>query len=120
MFNWSNVHASLKALEPQEGENPMNEQSQQDIAAACDAIKELLLRKNKAYGDSALNPLRILSKASALEQLKVRFDDKLSRLLRGEELPDESFDQTIDDAIGYLMLIKVARKREKTAKQVMK
>ena len=34
------------------------------IAETCDEIKELLLDKNRKYGDSAVNPIRILSKSS--------------------------------------------------------
>jgi heavy metal translocating P-type ATPase len=41
------------------------------IAAECDAIKAMLLEKNAAYGDSALDPLRIFSKADPVEQIKV-------------------------------------------------
>ena len=54
--------------------------TQIEIACVCDDIKELLLYKNQQYGDSALNPSRIFSKASAVEQLLVRIDDKLNRI----------------------------------------
>jgi len=37
--------------------------TQEEISAVCNDIKELLLYKNKQYGDSALNPSRIFSKA---------------------------------------------------------
>lgn len=80
-------------------------QTQIDISTACDEIKELLLEKNRKYGDSALNPVRIFSKASTLEQLKVRMDDKLSRLRNAQD--DEDEDPTTD-LIGYLVLYKVA------------
>ena len=80
-------------------------QTQCDIAAVCDELKELLLDKNRKYGDSALNPVRIFSKASTLEQLKVRMDDKLSRLRNAQDDDDE--DPTTD-LIGYLILYKVA------------
>jgi hypothetical protein len=85
----------------------MNEvsQTQCDIASVCDELKELLLDKNRKYGDSALNPVRIFSKASTLEQLKVRMDDKLSRLRNAQDDDDE--DPTTD-LIGYLVLYKVA------------
>jgi hypothetical protein len=85
----------------------MNEitQTQCDIAAACDELKELLLEKNRKYGDSALNPVRIFSKASTLEQLKVRMDDKLSRLRNAQDDDDED---PVTDLIGYLVLYKVA------------
>jgi hypothetical protein len=72
----------------------------------------LLLEKNRKYGDSALNPVRIFSKASTLEQLKVRMDDKLSRLRNAAD--DEDEDPTTD-LIGYLILYKVALKQQKRA-----
>ena len=75
------------------------------IAAECDAIKTLLLDKNTRYGDSATNPVRIFSHADATEQLRVRIDDKLSRLARGT--PNHQED-TVLDLIGYLILLRVA------------
>lgn len=82
--------------------------TQAKIAATCDDIKELLLSKNRQYGDSALNPVRIMSKADPVEQLKVRIDDKLSRLARGDDSM-ESDDEILNDLIGYFILLKVAR-----------
>lgn len=84
-------------------------QSQCDIATVCDELKELLLEKNRKYGDSALNPVRVFSKASTLEQLKVRMDDKLSRLRNAQDDDDED---PITDLIGYLVLYKVALKQQ--------
>lgn len=75
------------------------------IRAACDGIKKLLLEKNAAYGNSALDPVRVFSKCAADEQLRVRIDDKLSRIARGHEYPG---DDTINDLIGYLILYKIA------------
>jgi hypothetical protein len=83
----------------------MISQSQQDIAQVCDDIRELLLEKNRKYGDSALNPVRVFSKASTLEQIKVRLDDKLSRLRNAQNDEDED---VISDLIGYLVLYRVA------------
>lgn len=68
-------------------------------------IGDMLVNKNEAYGNSALDPVRIFSDASPVEQLKVRIDDKLSRIARGGEWPGED---TIDDLIGYLILLKLA------------
>jgi hypothetical protein len=76
-----------------------------DIAEACDEIKELLLKKNIAYGNSALSPIRIFSRAETNEQLYVRIDDKLNRLKNNQSYPG---DNDIDDLIGYLILLKVA------------
>ena len=85
-----------------------------DLDHVMTKIRSLLLEKNKAYGDSAMNPVRIFSKMNAMEQLKVRMDDKLSRLARGNELKDESFDDTIQDLIGYLFIYMIQREYEKT------
>jgi hypothetical protein len=68
-------------------------------------IRDVLLTKNKAYGNSALDPVRIFSKASTTEQLKVRIDDKLSRLSRGS---DEGEDVVLD-LIGYLFLLRISK-----------
>lgn len=89
--------------------------TQMEIAEACDSIKRLLLSKNKKYGDSALDPLRIFSKASSLEQIFVRIDDKLSRISRGRGLLGTDED-VLDDLIGYLVLAKIALAREAESK----
>lgn len=86
-----------------------------EIAAVCDDIKELLLEKNAKYGNSALNPVRIFSGDSAISQLLVRIDDKLSRIKRGSGLLAADED-VINDLIGYLVLLKVAMNRENTTK----
>jgi hypothetical protein len=77
------------------------------IRAVCEEVKRTLLAKNRAYGNSALEPLRIFSRACPLEQINVRIDDKLSRLARGSEV---NGDDTELDLIGYLVLRRVARK----------
>ena len=83
--------------------------SQQRIAEICDEVKEMLLDKNMKYGDSALNPARIFSKSDSVEQIKVRIDDKLSRLSQGIEADEED---VINDLIGYLVLLKIAKQRK--------
>ena len=85
--------------------------TQEEISAVCNDIKELLLYKNKQYGDSALNPSRIFSKASAVEQLLVRIDDKLNRIKKGAGLVGED-DVVIQDLIGYLVLLKIGLKHQ--------
>jgi hypothetical protein len=87
-------------------------ESQIAISVACDDIKQLLLDKNKKYGDSALNPLRVFSTASAKEQLLVRIDDKLSRIQKGAGLIANDED-VIQDLIGYLVLLKIAIQQNK-------
>jgi len=91
------------------------------IETTCDSIKQLLLDKNAKYGNSALNPVRVFSKADNQEQLLVRIDDKLSRIARGAGM-DGVDEDTLNDLIGYLILLKIAKndlRREKTAFSVL-
>jgi hypothetical protein len=87
----------------------MSLETEKSISKICSEIEQMLIDKNRAYGDSALDPVRIFSKNSATEQLYVRIDDKLSRISRGHEYPG---DDTINDLIGYLVLLLVARDRQ--------
>lgn len=86
--------------------------TQKEITAVCNEILDLLLEKNRKYGDSALNPKRIFSKADAVEQIKVRLDDKISRLMNQQSDDDED---VVMDLMGYLVLLRVALKRKKEA-----
>lgn len=79
------------------------------ITAECNAIKGMLLAKNAAYGDSALSPRRTFSRADAIEQLKVRIDDKLSRVATMG--PEPTIEDTVADLIGYLVLLRIAQRR---------
>lgn len=78
------------------------------VRAELDAIGTMLVEKNRAYGNSAMEPLRVFSRASTEEQLLVRIDDKLSRLARGTQT-DAVPEDTVRDLIGYLVLLRVAR-----------
>ena len=79
------------------------------ILEVSSEVVNLLLEKNEAYGDSALNPSNIFAKGDAVENLCARIDDKLMRIkMRG--ITDETED-TVQDLIGYLILLKVALRR---------
>lgn len=82
-------------------------ESQQEIVRECDALRDMLLEKNAAYGNSALDPLRVFSKADPVEQILVRLDDKLSRLKRGASAGED----VEKDIMGYLILLRIARRR---------
>jgi hypothetical protein len=74
------------------------------IEEVCRDLASLLKEKNKAYGNSALDPVRIFSKASPEEQIRVRIDDKLSRLVRGQAGGED----VRKDLMGYLVLWEVS------------
>ena len=87
-------------------------ESEMKISGVCDDIKELLINKNRKYGNSALKPCRVFSKASAVEQLLVRIDDKLNRIMQGAGLLADDED-VVNDLIGYLILLKIGMNDEK-------
>ncbi len=90
-------------------------ESEMKISGICDDIKELLINKNRKYGNSALKPCRVFSKSSPVEQLLVRIDDKLNRIMQGAGLLAEDED-VINDLIGYLVLLKIGMNDEKNKK----
>lgn len=98
------LHAYIDTYEA--GSMTTTASAQALIAEECDAIKAMLLAKNKAYGNSALEPVRIFSKAPTDEQIRVRLDDKLSRLARGSAAGED----VEADIIGYLVLLRVSRR----------
>ena len=63
------------------------------------AITDLLKSKNKAYGNTALNPTNIFSKLNATEAICARIDDKLARI--GNKGINDETEDTVDDLIGY-------------------
>ena len=79
---------------------------EQKVRTVLGEMAYLLVEKNAAYGNSALDPVRIFSKADTLEQLYVRLDDKINRVKQGHAYPG---DDTIRDIIGYCTLILIAR-----------
>ena len=82
-----------------------------DLDKHLKEIGDLLKSKNKAYGNSALNPAGIFSKLTAEEALCSRIDDKLMRI-KNKGINDETED-TVDDLIGYLFLLRMAIAEEK-------
>jgi len=85
----------------------MTKRTQNSIKWTCNEIRDLLVSKNKAYGDSALEPENIFSKLDNAQGICARIDDKLSRI-KNSGLNDATED-TLDDLIGYLILLKIAR-----------
>lgn len=78
-----------------------------DVEDVAEETINMLIKKNESYGNSALDPIRVFSRADNVEQLKVRIDDKLSRLQRGNAFGEDN----VNDLIGYLFLLKIALKK---------
>lgn len=80
--------------------------SQEKICVICDAIEELLIYKNKKYGDSALNPKQIFYKGDSTNSILIRLDDKLGRVISNPD--DKPRVNDIADIIGYCVLLLVS------------
>ena len=77
------------------------------ICEACGAMAEMLITKNRAYGNSVFMPVAIFAKGDPEELINVRIDDKLSRLMRGKEAAGEDAEM---DLCGYLLLKRAWRR----------
>lgn len=75
------------------------------IKATFDSMRDLVLEKNKRYGDSALSPLGCFSKLDGEQGIRIRLDDKLKRISNSEELRKND----VSDVMGYLALLCVSR-----------
>jgi len=81
------------------------------IKRKCKQLEDLLLQKNAKYGDAALEPLNIFSKANAVGSIKARIDDKLKRVMNSNVIDDT--EDTIQDLAGYLILLMIAKDNER-------
>lgn len=86
------------------------ESVQEQIKIILKNIGSLLIEKNRKYGNSAICPKRIFSTADAEEQIKVRLDDKLSRIANHQ---DDDNEDPILDSVGYMILLLVLRNLKK-------
>jgi hypothetical protein len=56
--------------------------------------------------EAPVGELRVFSQADPIEQIKVRIDDKLSRLARGRAAGED----VVTDLLEYLVLLQIAQK----------
>jgi len=84
--------------------------SQKEIRQVMDEVTELVLSKNRQYGDSALDPVNIFAKGDPTQLIRVRIDDKLNRLIQGDD-SIEADEDIIKDLMGYLCLLLIAMRR---------
>ena len=84
--------------------------SEFQIKEVTNQLQELLIKKNRAYGNSALEPLNVFSSQNAVDSLCARLDDKLSRI-KNKGLNDKTED-TLFDLAGYLILLIIAKNEQ--------
>ena len=81
-------------------------ESQIAIVDVLDGMKDLLLYKNRKYGDSALKPKHRFYKGDSTNSILIRLDDKMGRIeSNAEEKPRVN---DVADLIGYLVLLLVS------------
>lgn len=80
---------------------PNTSNTQEKITTICDNLATFLKEKNTKYGNSALQPLGIFAKGDADNSIRVRLDDKLSRIKNSTELRKND----VLDMMGYLVLL---------------
>lgn len=83
----------------------MSFETERDIAAVCENIQDFLISKNRKYGDSAVKPQRVFSKATPEEAILVRMDDKLSRINNSDEIDQDD----LFDLLGYGVLLAIVK-----------
>jgi len=99
----NDIDIKVGAIEALNGE--CKDSYREAIIKACDNMKEFLLAKNAAYGNSALNPQNMLTSISVRDRLLVRMEDKLNRMVKGHEYAS---DDTLLDFAGYVLLLKAS------------
>ena len=108
---WSQSNTEPNEFKPLVDVQKVEHPTIEEAIKVLDGVKELLITKNAAYGDSALSPIRIFSKLKAADSIAVRIDDKLSRIKNVGV--DDNTEDSVMDLLGYLTLLVVAIKKEK-------
>lgn len=80
--------------------------TQQKLIDVLDGMKNLLLYKNKKYGDSALKPKNIFYKGDTTNSILIRLDDKIGRVMSNPD--DKPRVNDVADIIGYCTLLLVS------------
>jgi len=81
------------------------------IREIIEEVQELLIAKNRQYGNSALKPIGVFANGSSTDLIKIRIDDKLNRLIQGDETI-EADEDIVKDLIGYFVLLLIAMRDE--------
>ena len=89
--------------------------TEQKIVNRCKEIQEMLLDKNKRYGNSSLEPFGLFTNIKRESKIEARIDDKLSRMktfVKNNKRQSEDYKDAIRDLTGYLILYSIALEEE--------
>ena len=76
---------------------------QEEIRKKCDEIRDLLIEKNKSYGNSVFDK-GVLFNVDPMYAIQARINDKLNRIKSKETYMSEN---DLMDLTGYLVLLQV-------------
>ena len=76
-----------------------------DIHDLMTNFGEFLQEKNRRYGDSALNPVKIFSKHEPENPLCSRLDEKIQRIMNADEIRKND----VCDLFGYIALYMIGK-----------
>ena len=76
---------------------------QEEIRKKCDEIRDLLIEKNKSYGNSVFDK-GVLFSVDPMYAIQARINDKLNRIKSKETYMSEN---DLMDLTGYLVLLQV-------------
>jgi hypothetical protein len=76
---------------------------QEEIRKKCDEIRDLLVEKNKSYGNSVFDK-GVLFNVDPMYAIQARINDKLNRIKSKETYMSEN---DLMDLTGYLILLQV-------------
>ena len=95
-----------------------NKDTSHKIIDVFDEVKRMVVEKNQAYGDSIFKPSRVFYKGSAEpgDLIRIRMDDKISRLIQGDK-DIGSDEDVIKDLMGYCAILLVTMREDKEPPQ---
>ena len=89
---------------------------QDKIRKKCDQIRDLLIEKNKSYGNSVFDR-GVLFEVDPMYAIQARINDKLNRIKSKETYMS---DNDLMDLTGYLILLQVYKDhKEKRASDIL-
>jgi len=83
--------------------------SAEQILIECELIKNMLLTKNQAYGDSAFKEGTMFP-IDPILAIQARINDKINRI-KNKGITSDTEDSLVD-LIGYFILLKIALKKK--------
>ena len=91
--------------------------TESQIRDQCNALADLLVKKNHDYGDAALRSPILAPHFPAELSIVIRMSDKIERMrhfisLKETLMVSESFDDTVRDLAGYCVLLLALRSKE--------